>query len=125
MAKEIKAGRVLINLQTGQQITAKAGKHTQRLIVKRGNIMPPRIWAWDYEDVPVSTPQMAAAAVSIANAKLSEKEEEIARLKAMLAAQQTAPQAPHVAEVKARLGRKPKQEQAPFETLQDEEVEND
>lgn len=52
MAKEIKPGRVLINLQTGQQITAKGGKHTQRLIVKRGNITPPRIWAWDYEDVP-------------------------------------------------------------------------
>jgi hypothetical protein len=121
MAKEIKPGRVLINLQTGQQITAKAGKHTQRLIVKRGNIAPPRIWAWDYEDVPVSTPQMAAAAVSIANAKLSEKEEEIARLKAMLAAQQNAPQI----EAKAKPGREAKQEQTPFETLQDEEVEND
>jgi hypothetical protein len=121
MAKEIKAGKFLMHLQTFQKIYPKNAKHLQRLITKRGNITPARVWAWDYEAVPVSTPQMAAAAVSIANAKLSEKEEEIARLKAMLAAQQNAPQI----EAKAKPGRKTKQEQAPFETMQAEEVEND
>jgi hypothetical protein len=121
MAKEIKPGKFLMHLQTFQKIYPKNAKHLQRLITKRGNIMPARIWAWDYEQPPISNAQMAAAAVSIANAKLSEKEEEIARLKAMLAAQQTAPQI----EAKAKPGRKPKQEQTPFETLQDEEVKND
>jgi hypothetical protein len=120
MAKEIKPGKFLMHLQTFQKIYPRDAKHLQKLIVKRGNIMPARIWAWDYEEPPLSNPQMAAAAVSIANAKLSEKEEEIARLKAMLAAQQAAPPTP-----KAKPGPKPKQEQTPFETLQDEEVTND
>jgi hypothetical protein len=121
MAKEIKPGKFLMHLQTFQKIYPRDAKHLQKLIVKRGNIMPARIWAWDYEEPPLSNPQMAAAAVSIANAKLSEKEEEIARLKAMLAAQQNAPQI----EAKAKPKGKAKQEQTPFETLQDEEVEND
>jgi hypothetical protein len=121
MAKDIKSGKVLINLQTGQQIEAKGGKHTQRLIVKRGNITPPRLWAWDYEEVPITSPQGAAAAVSIANAKLSEKDAEIARLTAMLEAQskQSAP----VIEKKT-ADQKPKKE-TPFETLQSEEADND
>jgi hypothetical protein len=113
MAKDIKSGKVLINLQTGQQIEAKGGKHTQRLIVKRGSIQPPRLWAWDYEEVPITSPQGAAAAVSIANAKLSEKDAEIARLTAMLEAQN-----------KPKVGRKPKTE-TPFETLQSQEADND
>lgn len=79
--------KYLVNIHTGERLEG----HPARLAKLRGNPKkPPKNWAWNTEEIPL-TANAAALAAKTAEGKLSALEQENARLKAMLEAAQSQP----------------------------------